>query len=53
MQEMLRKSVAGVDVLGPLDENEPEGEEDYEEDGKDDELDVEGFSDLNVADKTD
>ncbi|XP_024388986.1 RAN GTPase-activating protein 2 [Physcomitrium patens] len=53
VQEMLRKSVAGVDVLGPLDENEPEGEEDYEEDGKDDELDVEGFSDLNVADKTD
>lgn len=57
LREVLAKGVAGVTVLGPLDENEAEeGEEDEEkddEDATDDENVVAGFSDLEVADKSD
>lgn len=57
LREVLAKGVGGVAVLGPLDENEAEEEEEDkekdEEDGTDDENIVPGFSDLDVADKSD
>ena len=58
LREALTKGVVGVTVLGPLDENEAEEEEEEEEekddeDATDDENVVSGFSDLDVADKSD
>lgn len=54
VQEVLAKGAAGVHVLGALDENEPEGEEDDEDDDEDndtgDEYNVEGLTNLAVAD---
>lgn len=55
VREILAKGVAGVTVLGPLDENdaEEEDEEKDDEDAADDDNVVAGFSDLDVADKSD
>ena len=60
LREVLAKGVAGVSVLGPLDENDAEEDEDEEkdheekdEDDTDDENVVVGFSGLDFADKSD